>query len=360
MGPPTDVGLLTSEPPQQFPSESKAGGMRRTSSLADDGEESADGSDSDFGLSDRQLQDLWLHFREGNEDVVGIEDQILESWRYGTEVCCIGNDDDTPADRLDSDFGLSDWQLYSVRLRASSKPTQSLPSVLVEEPNQLSKPIQDPLRAFARAKGAEACTPQKEPIFKSGSSIETTPASEASTATPATSSRLSAADSLLEEQLPKRDPIFQERLSSGPGRLQATILSSRKLDRVTWYLVRLQDNNDTRFFMRRYSDFRVLDRELRGNPRWQKLLPPLPTRGRFGLRHLLDFGDFNEKRKQGLQRYLDDVVREATSFSAEPALVRCFGRAAPGRILRPPNDGPPSISQGRIPMVLFPGTSPGK
>mmetsp|Transcript_96382 Transcript_96382/g.276825 ORF Transcript_96382/g.276825 Transcript_96382/m.276825 type:complete len:329 (-) Transcript_96382:105-1091(-) len=295
--------------------------------LGDAEEDSADGSDSDFGLSDRQLCDIWSRFQESNEDMKGIEEETDDARTEDPQARAtrMDGDDEVICDRKDSDFGLSDWQLYQLRVRAgrsearvSSGGSSSSRTHLGSEascgggasPSLGSRgPVTDPLRAFAREK--------------------------ASTQMSASTSwgRRPSAEDLMEEQLPRRDPEVQQRLHSAPWRLEARLVSSREIDRVTWYLFKVEENEETRFYMKRFNDFKHLDRVLRVAVRPGRIIPALPSSGRFGLRHLLDLGDFNRKRVDGLRLYVEDLLCQVGSLTNDPALMRFFGRGAPGRVL---------------------------
>mmetsp|Transcript_99154 Transcript_99154/g.318160 ORF Transcript_99154/g.318160 Transcript_99154/m.318160 type:complete len:337 (-) Transcript_99154:118-1128(-) len=305
--------------------------------LGDEEEDSADGSDSDFGLSDRQLCDIWSRFQESNEDMKGIEEETDDAREEDPQARAtrMDGDDEVICDRKDSDFGLSDWQLYQLRVRAGRSEASGGGGA---SPSLGSRgPVTDPLRAFAREKASTQGSVGSMPSAPLGVAVPWVRRLSASSEMSASTSwgRRPSAEDLMEEQLPRRDPEVQQRLHSVPWRLEARLASSREIDRVTWYLFKVEENEETRFYMKRFSDFKHLDRALRVAARPGRIIPALPVSGRFGLRHLLDLGDFNRKRLDGLRLYVEDLLCQVGSLTNDPALMRFFGRGAPGRVLPP-------------------------
>jgi len=78
---------------------------------------------------------------------------------------------------------------------------------------------------------------------------------------------------------------------------------------VTWYTIRFFDGVSESLHVKRYSDCRRFDLVLRNSLVLSKVLPPLPSPGILGLRHMLDIGDFNDRRQHGLQRWLDAILK---------------------------------------------------
>lgn len=138
---------------------------------------------------------------------------------------------------------------------------------------------------------------------------------------------------------------------------------SSKQGNTTWYLVRVEevgpDSVDVRMFFKRYSDFADLHQSLHASARWdfdtassvvmppvtnfllpprnmmnksEFVLPKLPTKGIFGLRHKLELGSFNANRLAALRNYLATISAQC-SLSAEPALNDFIGQGGSGQVL---------------------------
>jgi len=281
------------------------------------------------------LQELWARFQEGNEEVSGAKGRLVFSnVRLDDDDDC---ETEVPASEpQDADFGLSDEQLaelaredkcQSVEAKERAKRSAEGPSAnqvaLIPAPTTV-----DPLRRFADEKAA-----RRQEAMASDCEVKAPGGTEPSRL--ARPRRRSDPQALIDEQLPRLDPERTLRLKMPAWKLQATLISSKAIDGVTWYLFKLQENNEARFYMKRFSDFRRLDRVLRSAPRPGRQLPTLPPSGRFGLRHMLDIGDFNRKRAAGLRIYVEDLLTQVGSLTDEPALVRFFGRGAGGRVLPP-------------------------
>merc|ERR1712217_972878 len=93
--------------------------------------------------------------------------------------------------------------------------------------------------------------------------------------------------------------------------------------------------------MGRYTDFKSLHEELQQSTLESKLmLPDLPPPGLVGMRHRLNIGKFNHRRRCGLQSYLDTLLRQAQPLSTcevlaaflgyEPGLAACVYQRAQG------------------------------
>lgn len=74
---------------------------------------------------------------------------------------------------------------------------------------------------------------------------------------------------------------------------------------------------------RRYSQFIDLNERLKAVPGFQTY--ELPPKGMFGLRHACNIGNFNQKRQEGLNKYLSEIVSQASSLADVPALAEFLG-----------------------------------
>jgi len=245
--------------------------------LTDD--EGSEVSDSEFGLSDRQLSDLWARVASG-------------TWR-----------EEDPEDCHDAPDELDDEKL---RGRA---PSDGSASGLAPLKGRAAS--RDPLNSFAsQRRQQEEATAQEAPLQERRRSCTAKLADCA-------------------EERP-RSPRVRRRLPPAT----ASIISSRDMQGTTWYLLRVRECGQERFFLKRYRDFAALDSALRAR-RWGSqdghVLPRLPDRGLFGLRHALDIGNFNARRQQRLQEYVSVLVSQVRRFSEEPALDGFFGTHAPGK-----------------------------
>lgn len=118
------------------------------------------------------------------------------------------------------------------------------------------------------------------------------------------SKKVPAADDL-SDQLPDRRTEEDIKLRPLP---RATILKAEDDNGVTWYTIRLDSKEQVRtFHQKRFNHFQHLHGELK-QVRLPFPLPELPSAGIFGFRHRMDFGDFNSKRQEGLQNFLDNLL----------------------------------------------------
>lgn len=318
--------------------------------------------DADFGLSDGQLEELWLRFCDGNEEV-GRERALTE--------------DIETRERHDSEYGLSDRQLAELAARCAEdegnhpgeeggeKATPSQTAATDSNPGTLREPatataaarepVPPPLPAPQRPHHLEAeATPEAaagrgpaapaaavavvvDPLRHfAGKKAAQAPTSKARGPASKPAAKPKTAEQFLAEQLPTVDPARAARLAAGPPRKPRVVLvSSRELDGVTWYLFRVDDDGGQRLYMKRYSDFVRLDAALRAHPPAgrSRVLPELPEKGSLGLRKKLDIMDFNAKRRDGLGNYMARLLADIQTFVEEPALMGFFDRDAPGRIL---------------------------
>mmetsp|Transcript_34186 Transcript_34186/g.97121 ORF Transcript_34186/g.97121 Transcript_34186/m.97121 type:complete len:248 (-) Transcript_34186:98-841(-) len=92
-------------------------------------------------------------------------------------------------------------------------------------------------------------------------------------------------------------------------RLTAEVRSSRSVAGVTWYHISVFDGSRESHYEKRFRQFKAFDALMRRSAVLAKIVPPLPSSGVLGLRHRLDISDFNDKRLDGLQVWLDAVCR---------------------------------------------------
>lgn len=111
---------------------------------------------------------------------------------------------------------------------------------------------------------------------------------------------------------------------------KATIESRQDIDGVTWYRIRLWDGTDETFHQKRYNDFKEFDTQLRAKGTIAaQVLPELPKGGTLGLRHKLDVGTFNEKRQDGLQKWLEALTRNLKLATVQDFFLARSGSKAP-------------------------------
>lgn len=126
------------------------------------------------------------------------------------------------------------------------------------------------------------------------------------------------------------DPLGTEtpHVRGSTSALTIDILSSRMAEKdVMWYSIKVRDHGTTWFLHKRYSDFKALDDSLQVLTWAGVVLPELPPPGLIGLRHRLNIGDFNARRRFGLQQYIEEVAFKLQPWSRAPALAAFLGQA---------------------------------
>jgi len=253
----------------------------------------------------------------------------------------IAEEDEADADGSDSDFGVSDRQLKELRRRqtkdasstSSSSSSTTAEQADDEEAAGASPGVLDPLRNFAerRRSTVEAAGSFAE---RRRSSVEAFPPSFEGTIKPMRALlSCSSMDEFIEEQLPRRRCEKEYSHARVSNRLESKLMSCQELHGVTWYIFRIIEGEEYRFYMKRYNDFRELDCRIQSQQQPPGfVMPMLPPAGRFGLRHKLDIGDFNAKRAAGLSIYVASLLEQTRSLQEDPALTGFFGRGAPGRV----------------------------
>jgi len=259
----------------------------------DDVDAASEGRDSAYGISDRQLEDLWQ--------------QVKDS---GAPVRLSVTEDDG-ASRRDSDFGLSDRQFQELQQQERQRELQAA-----------AVPA-DPLSRMAHMRKmaeSDKAVQQSGPL--------------------ALPSKL-APEEFLEAQLASlkvsRDARRTTVQHGQAGGVQMHLVSGRDIDGVTFYLIRVMNEGSELFFTKRYSHFKVLDDQLRPMlPHMGKSLPPLPDAGLLGLRHRAaqwGFGDFDEKRLESLRTYVRGLARLSEKLSDIPLLDHFFSKVSPDRLI---------------------------
>ena len=102
------------------------------------------------------------------------------------------------------------------------------------------------------------------------------------------------------------------------------------------YSIRVVEDLREWLCKKRYSQFLELDAMLATLP-IQRL--PLPPKGTVGLRKMLNLGNFNQERLQGLARYLSHLASQIQSLSQVPALGQFLSPAPLGQPLAVPTQG---------------------
>jgi len=124
-------------------------------------------------------------------------------------------------------------------------------------------------------------------------------------------------------------------------RFLASLAKERKIAGVAWYPLRLVDSSGERFFLKRYNDFRLLDRALReGAPEWFAV-PDMPEPWK--LTTLLD-GTLAD----ALQEYLDRLLAQVDALDDLPELELFLGPDAPDRILHEAPSQEDAPGRGRL------------
>lgn len=277
--------------------------------------------DSDYGLSDSQLEELWQKFSDRHD--------------LGIEAICVSDEfDDSEA--FDTDFGISEEQIAEA-MRRFCDVNDPLRAALGERASQGASPNAPPAAVVEIALDSAAETSQVNDVsspVNDGAVLDPLrhflkqrqSVSEASGKCLAPSGK--KADRFVDEQAPCRSQVRPS--------LRVVIVSSRKVHYTTFYLFRVFDQGEERFYMKRFSDFVRLDDALhvalnRGD---QRRLPALPEWGLLGLCTQLGFGAFNERRQLGLQRYVDELVSIARtgSVAIDSLFDDFFGHRGQGRV----------------------------
>jgi len=136
-----------------------------------------------------------------------------------------------------------------------------------------------------------------------------------------------------QEKADKKDGQHPTIERKGPNKYeqtlaQVTIISTSEINGVMWYTIQVQEGDTQIYCVKRYTDFVILDRKLRAHvnertwgevhARRVSFIPEMPEAGIFGFRHTFDVGDFNVKRQDGLQKYLDTIVAQIPFLASDP------------------------------------------
>ncbi|CAK0865696.1 unnamed protein product [Prorocentrum cordatum] len=120
--------------------------------------------------------------------------------------------------------------------------------------------------------------------------------------------------------------------------LRALIESTFIQNGTTFYRIRLFGSAGPVTYTKRYSDFRAFDETLRErSPALHSAMPQLPEPGVFGLRHKLGASGFEQRRRDGLQAYLDAAAAwlDEATLRGFLELRRGGPRAGPTRAPEP-------------------------
>jgi len=296
-----------------------------------------DNLDEEYGFADWQLEALWKRAEEDNHFRLDVED----------------------GDASDSDFGISERQIEVAMSRAVSGEQDQL-ALVTGEPQEMPGSPQDaapdPLRQFQQQRRRRRASEPARwlprltlPTSRGGTDCVLDRGSSPSNAIHAA---LTAPEPTQPLQAPHAgvSSVASEPCPSPGGaedRLRVVLASSRRLRGITFYLFIVREpGNVDRYYMKRYSDFLALDRQLREShaamarpdaprsiPRSKAVvIPKLPPKGALGLRHMWNLGDFNVKRQSGLQRYAEGLVQQIRSIDDVSELEEFFGPQAKGRV----------------------------
>jgi len=282
--------------------------------------------DSDFGLASWQLEDLWR--------------------------CCLGDverpmtEAGSDSDGRDSDFGISERQIDvlahtpALDEEATSGKVAHPDEALADEvavPGEVALPDEvtelrkrtftassvEERRVLATLKPDESEVPAPLSILHS----QPRPVEHGKDPLTIERQQLAGADGapLVTSHVEVR------RVAAKPPRV--AVLSSRAINGVTWYLLRVKERGEERVFIKRYADFQRLDRKLRKGVAAGEVvitIPHLPQKGVLGIRHRLDLGHFNADRLEGLRLYIEQLISQVQSLGDVSQLKNFLGPNAPG------------------------------
>jgi hypothetical protein len=291
----------------------------------------SDLSDSEFGLSHKQLDDMWQEF--------------------GPEVATIKialDDDGSPTDdgHCDSDFGISDEQLRLLtRLcTESSKSPPHTPQVMEVEfpavvPHLLmASPAACPTHTLPERKGPSlevTAVPEHCPAVVDSNIIDplrhlmrqrkltdetkvslvvpTAPEKESANAqSPPLQSSEDVNDRCQEELRPSNEHLWLP-AAALQMHSRASVVSHRRLHGTIWYLLKVCDQCEERFYLKRFIDFRRFHDALHNCGKYDSL-PVFPADG------------------GGLDEYVSALAASTDSFCNDRLLDRFFGKGAAGRV----------------------------
>jgi hypothetical protein len=279
--------------------------------------------DSDFGLASWQLEDLWR--------------------------CCFGDveraltEAGSDSDGRDSDFGLSSRQITVLALNPASDEgafqdvisDEVAADVLaprdeVASPNEVTEPRQRTLTASSveERRVLASLMPDESEVPTPLSILHSHPTPVQQGEDPLTIERERSAGAVAPRET---SHLEVRRVAAKPPRV--AVLSSRAISGVTWYLLRVKERSDERVFIKRYADFKRLDRKLRRGVAAGEVvisIPHLPQKGVLGIRHRLDLGHFNADRLEGLRLYIEQLISQVQSLEDVSQLKNFLGPNAPG------------------------------
>jgi hypothetical protein len=106
-------------------------------------------------------------------------------------------------------------------------------------------------------------------------------------------------------------PLLQERMAEAYHKPWAKVESEEEVASVTYYTIKVTRDSSDIVHKKRYNDFLEFDKLVRSKSALREVLsamPQLPNTGVFGVRHALGLGDFNKRRREGLQTYIDFLM----------------------------------------------------
>lgn len=259
----------------------------------DSDDEGADVDDSDFGLSDAQLDDLWQRF---DTSVV----ECLEEQGGSFSMNHRGSEDDADDSRdYDAEFGLSDVQLKELRWRSRTLDSSSSEVVATNAKDESPEPAVKPRRRSSVHK-VEDFLAMELPALTG------------------------------EAKAPEKMPF---------GSWRVVVVSTRDVRGASWYLLRMiapvktktfgGPPTITKYVMKQHADLRTLDETLGWvvGSRKNVTMPPFPEAGAAdtGVKQWLGLGSSQVKRKKLLQTYLDGLCSQIPPPTDEPVLGDFFG-----------------------------------
>lgn len=241
-------------------------------------------------------------------------------------------DDNETNDGQDSDFGVSEAQMQSF-CKAASCPNfyqvvQPMPGLPIRDP--LRTPVLS-LRAPWRWRGYEESNASRI-LAHRRSSWDTSEISQRKDALMPSSPNATRPQTAPRTVPTSCEEVFCLPRASAPARV--ALLSSRMYNGVLWYLFQVRERESLRYFAKRYSDFSRLDQDLRRSAQRGSgimCVPQLPKKLP-GFLQALHSESFLEKRREGLRCYVERVVEQVQSLDDDPALRMFFGSCAVGGV----------------------------
>lgn len=100
--------------------------------------------------------------------------------------------------------------------------------------------------------------------------------------------------------------------------VQMQVVDAYEMAGQVWYNIRVVEMQKEWLVKKSYDHFVMLDGQLAASSPIQRL--PLPEKGVIGFRAMFNIGNFNEKRRDGLNAYLAHIACQLQSLAQVPSL----------------------------------------